>query len=76
MTHGYVFRLAAGIWGILAYLDRPTVFCRIIETDSVYDACAQLGRQFAGAFSPADTDQIAWAKVVHARHPAILLTDQ
>ena len=75
MTHGYLFKLAPGFWGILAYLDRPTVFIRVIDTDSVYQACEELSRTHAGHFSPADTDQVAWGNVIFkARGGAELLT--
>ena len=77
MTTGYVFQLdpkCPGFWAILFYGETTQVQLRIIETDSVYDACTRLGAEFAGRFIPADSDQIAWGRVVFkARGSALVL---
>lgn len=80
MQTGYVFALdtrCPGFYGILSYYPKTTVQIRIMETDSVRVACEELGREFAGAFVPADTDQIAWGRVLfNARGGAEILTNR
>jgi hypothetical protein len=63
MDKGYVFKLAPGIFGILTYRPTTETLCRIIDTENVYVACAMLAQEFSGTFVPADSDQVAWAKV-------------
>ena len=76
MQSGYVFNLGAGIFGVLFYGKRTDILLRMIDTDSVYDACRILGGQFAGRFVPADSDQAAWGRTIfNVRGSALVLTD-
>jgi hypothetical protein len=73
MQTGHVFKLAGRIFGILTYLPETRVFCSVIETDSIYDVCERLGRNFAGRFIPADSDETAWGRTIVNDRPAEVL---
>ena len=73
MTTGYVFKLADRIYGILTYSPETRVFCRVIETDSIPAACEELGRNFAGRFVPANSDETAWGRAIVNTQPAEVL---
>lgn len=79
MQTGFVFKLdpsCPAFWGILSYYPNTEVRVRVIDTNSVYRACEELGREFAGDFRPADSDQIAWGRVVFkARGSAEILAN-
>lgn len=65
---GAVYKQASGIFGIVVYRspgsNKTEVISRVIDTDSVYEACEILSREFAGEFKPADIDQTQWGQIV------------
>jgi len=75
MEYGYVYKMADNMFGILTYLDKPTVLCRITKANTVSGAVQELTRQFAGNFGVADPNQERWAKVIQAVDHSLLLTD-
>ena len=68
MKPGYVYKLTSGIFGIVVYRapgsNKTELLCRVIDTDSVLEACEILRSQFAGAFTPANADQAQWGNAV------------
>lgn len=74
MQHGYVFRLAGDLFGILTYKPQTQVLCRFTKASSVQGACDELAREFAGHFFPADTDQAEWGRAITKAQDTLLLT--
>ena len=77
---GYVYKMTDGIFGIVVYRfpgsKKTELLCRMIDTDSVYEACEILNAEFAGVFKPADTDTRKWGEtIMRAQGSARVLTD-
>ena len=65
MHTGHVYTIAPGFFGILTHYPRPEVLCRIIDVDTVGEACTLLGADFSGIFVPlTSVDDHKWAQSV------------
>lgn len=64
MQSGFVSKFTEGFFLILHYGATTRVYARVIDAETVRDACSELGRLFSGTFTPADADQIAWSRAL------------
>lgn len=80
LKEGHVYRMCDGIFGIVVFRypgsNKTELLCRVIDVDTVRDACKALASEFAGKFTPCDTDLKAWGEtLMHNRGSATLLTN-
>ncbi len=78
LTPGHVYRIMDGLFGIVVYRrvgsTKTEIMCRVIDVDTVREACAILNSEFAGKFTPADSDTELWGKTLTATQDMTILT--
>ncbi len=79
MNKGHVYKMVDGIFGILTHSPTTQVLCRVIDVDTVEEACTLLSKDFSGHFLPLTSeDDHKWAKQVLAGRQGgsvLVLTD-
>jgi hypothetical protein len=61
---GYVFKVSAGVYGIIRYRPETTVELYQTETVGLYAVAAEIQQVFHGICDVADRDQASWGRVI------------
>lgn len=73
MTTGHVFKLSDGFFGIFTFA-KPYTFCTFLVSDTVENACFELGDTFAGNFRPARPSVVKFAKKLMTKTDTLVLS--
>lgn len=73
MTTGHVFKLSDGFYGIFTFT-KPYTLCTFLVSDTVDNACLELGYTFAGNFKPANFIVTSYAKKLMSKTDTLVLS--
>lgn len=73
MTTGHVFKLSDGFYGIFTFT-KPYTLCTFLVSDTVDNACLELGDTFAGNFRPASDTVAKFARKLMGKTDTLVLS--